>query len=79
MFNVFLAASTATGFISYPGFADPKSRVETVTDLGPVLEIVIKCNKGSAIMAYSKVERTFCSAKWTCYRDIERAMAASCR
>ena len=79
MLSIFIAATAATGYITYPEFIDSTANVEAVTDLGPVLEVVVKCKSGSAIMSYSKIERTFCTPKWTCYKDLDKAIARSCR
>ena len=79
MLNIFFAATAASGYIYYPEFIDTKAKVEAVSDLGPVLEVVVKCKTGSAIMSYSKLERTFCTPQWVCYQDLDTAIARSCR
>jgi hypothetical protein len=68
-----LAASTATNFIEYPSFnARPmvnadRARVEAVTDLGPVQELIVKCpTTGTAIVSYSKIDKMFCGAGNQC-------------
>ncbi len=78
MINILLVATAATSFTYYPEFVDTKARVEAVKDLGPVLEVIVKCRKGSAIMSFSKMERVFCASDWKCYRDLDTAMAKSC-
>ena len=79
MLNLWLAAAVSTNFTVYPGFVDPKAQIEAVTDLGPVLEVVLKCQRGTAIMSYSKVEGVYCTPKWVCYDDMKQAIARSCR
>ena len=78
MFNMLLAAIAATSFTYYPQFVQPDSKITTVTDLGPVLEVVVKCHRGSAIMSYSKIERVFCTPDWVCYRDMQTAASKAC-
>lgn len=73
------AISAVTLFNYYPGFTHPESRVEAVMDHGLVMELVVKCEPGTAILAVSPVERTFCTPKFACYPDLDRAIAESCR
>lgn len=79
MLNVWIAAALATSFTYYPEFVSPGAKIEAVTDLGPILEVVVKCERGTAIMSFSKVERVFCTPKWTCHSDMNVAIARSCK
>jgi hypothetical protein len=66
-----LAASTAN-FVDYPSLnARPmvdagRARVEAVTDLGPIQELIVKCPAGTAIVSYSKIDKMFCGAGNQC-------------
>jgi hypothetical protein len=78
---------SATTF--YPGLGDrgvvlPKTiethpRVEATRDLGPILELIVRCNSGSAIVSYSKVERVYCRPKGGCLPDLNTTLATACR
>ncbi len=66
-----IATSTAP-YVQYPSFnARPivnadRARVEAITDLGPVQELVVKCATGTAIVSYSKIDKMFCGAGNQC-------------
>lgn len=78
--------ATTTTF--YPGFGDrgivePKviennPQVEMTRDLGPVIEMVVRCRSGAAIISYSKVERIFCPPKGGCQRDLRQVVTNAC-
>lgn len=79
----------ATGFTSYPGFGDrlpvappaaaTSARIEAVTDKGPIVEMIVKCRNGTAIISYSKIERVYCSPRLACKRDLGAVVGDSCR
>ncbi len=75
-----LAASTATGvFSDYPGFLNPDSEVEAVVDRGPILELIVKCGDGTAILSYSKVERLYCTPNRSgCFNTFDDAINSTC-
>lgn len=79
MLSVFMAATATIGFTVYPDFVHPKARIEMVRDLGPVLELVVSCRQGSAIMSFSKVDKLYCTPKWVCFTDMDKAALRSCR
>lgn len=78
MIKALFTTTLAISFIYYPEFVAPNSRIEAVTDLGPVLEVVVKCKNGTAIISFSKVERIFCTPKWKCFADMSTAVSKSC-
>ncbi len=81
-------AALAAGFVTYPSAGDrivtlPKNaesgpRIEVTTDKGPILELVIRCRRGTAIISYSKIERLFCSPRLKCARDLQEVAAQTC-
>lgn len=83
---VLLAAST---FTSYPAFGDgplrPQplkpnhARVEVISDKGLIVEMIVACPKGVAIVTFSKVERLYCAPDGACGRDLGDAVQRSCR
>ena len=79
MLSAFVVSAVSATFSIYPGFVEPKSPLEMVRDLGPVLEITVKCPLGTGILSYSKIERLFCSPDLTCYGDINQAIRKTCK
>ncbi len=80
MYSVLALAFLTANFTAYPGFGDrgiatPRkaerdARVEATTDKGPIVELIIRCPQGTAIISYSKLERLYCGPKSTCNRQI---------
>jgi hypothetical protein len=71
--SVGLSIAASTGpYVNFPSFnARPmvgadRARVEAVTDLGPVQELIVMCNTGTAIVSYSKIDKVFCGAGNQC-------------
>ncbi len=88
MLSILTASLIAANVTAYPGFGDrglvtPRAieqapRVEATTDKGPILEIIVRCQTGTAIISYSKVERKFCSPKHVCGTSMPAIVAKSC-
>jgi hypothetical protein len=82
------SALVASAFITYPSAGDrispvPKSagtspRIEMTTDKGPIIELLVRCRQGSAIISYSKLERKFCTPKFVCDANLQHVIAKSC-
>lgn len=75
----------ALSYTAYPGFGDvrppapaptARSRVEAMTDKGPIVEMIVRCRAGTAILSYSKIERVFCSPSFTARRNWPRSSRA---
>ena len=79
MSNLLAALAVTTTFTLYPGFVSPNSQIEAVRDLGPVLEVIVRCPLGSGIMSYSKVDQKFCTPDWKCDRNFKRAVSRLCK
>ncbi len=79
MHSLLIVAALSTTFTVYPGFTNPQQPVEAKRDLGPVYEFTIKCPLSTGIMAYSKVEKLFCTSDWTCYRELQAAIDHLCK
>ena len=80
MHGIFVAAAaTLAGFNYYPGFVEGGARVEAIIDRGLIAELVIRCERGTGIIAVSKIERTFCTPKFHCVRSLEQAIRETCR
>lgn len=75
---VLAAATSTTVFSDYPGFVDSRSVVEAYTDRGPIIEVIIKCSRGSGILTYSKIERLYCSSRHTCFPSLKAAARDTC-
>ena len=73
------AVALAGGFTLYPPPQATKPRIEAITDKGPILEMIVRCPVGSAIISYSKVERLFCGPRLTCGPDRATIVRHACR
>jgi hypothetical protein len=74
-----IVLTASTPFIHYPPVRTAPPRVEVVTDRGPILEIVVRCPVGTAIITYSKIERVFCGPKGGCSADRHNVIGKVCR
>jgi hypothetical protein len=78
--SILAATSLSTaGLTDYPGFINPKATVEAVVDRGPIQEMIIKCPQGTAIIAYSKVEKLFCGPTGGCSPQLSSIVQRACR
>ena len=81
-------AFTVASYTAYPAFGDragvqPRAavsqpRIEATTDRGPIVEKIVRCPKGTAIISYSKLERRYCSPKNACNRSLGTVVAQAC-
>ena len=72
-------ASAVTGIITiYSGPNAPDARIEATTDRGPIIELIVRCPKGTAIISYSKMERLFCDPRLVCGADKDAVIRRSC-
>lgn len=72
-------AAGLNGIITiYSGANAPDSRIEASTDRGPIIELIVRCPKGTAIISYSKMERLFCDPRLVCTADKEAVIRRSC-
>jgi hypothetical protein len=79
---------SVSSYTAYPAFGDrsgvqppaatSQPRVEATTDRGPIVEMIVRCPKGTAIISYSKVERLYCSPKHACNRSLGTVLARTC-
>ena len=88
MSSVFAVAFLTANFTAYPSFGDrgiatPRNaernqRVEATIDKGPIVEMIVRCGAGTAIVSYSKVEHLFCGPKHGCHRQLGHVIANAC-
>jgi hypothetical protein len=81
-------AFTVASYTAYPAFGDksgvqPRAavtqpRIEATTDRGPIVEMIVRCPKGTAIISFSKIERLYCSPKHSCDRSLGTILARTC-
>ena len=71
-------AANVTPFIEYPAFILDHPKIEAVTDKGPILEMVVRCKAGTAIISYSKIERVFCDPHLSCDRNPALVATRAC-
>ncbi len=72
-----LAVLAAT-FNIYPGKHGPDARIEASIDRGPILELIVRCRVGTAIVTYSKLERRFCGPDGRCDRSRDVIIHRAC-
>ena len=75
---LFVALATNTPFIEYPAFVLDRPQIEAVTDKGPILEMIVRCKTGTAIISYSKIERVYCDPRLSCARDRNAIARRAC-
>ncbi len=73
-----LAVLAAT-FNIYPGNRAPDARIEALIDRGPILELIVRCPVGTAIVSYSKMERRYCGPDGLCDRSMDTIVRRACR
>ncbi len=73
-----VALGFAAIFSDYPVFLKSAGVVEAYTDLGLIVEMIVKCPKGTGILSYSKIDKRFCSSKHACFRKLQPAVADTC-
>ena len=56
----------------------PLPRIEAITDRGPILEMIVKCQSGTAIMTFSKIERVYCGPRGHCDRSRRAVISRLC-
>jgi hypothetical protein len=81
--GLILAAITSYPTAGDRGLVKPPSierapRVEAALDRGPIVEIIVRCSDGIAILSYSKVERLYCTPKHQCQRSMALTVSRSC-
>lgn len=79
----------AANFTAYPAFGNSiagpggplpgGARVEVTTDKGPIIELIVRCPIGTAIISYSKLDRLYCSPRQRCDERIGRVVRDTCR
>lgn len=73
-----LAVALASTFTIYPGPNYKPAEVEAITDRGPILEMIVRCPVGTAIITYSKMEKLYCQPNLRCGSDIGAVIRKSC-
>jgi hypothetical protein len=73
-----IGLAAAAVFSDYPAFLKKGGVVEAYTDRGPIVEMIVRCQAGTGIVSYSKVDQRFCSSKMHCYGRLHAAIAETC-
>lgn len=71
-------ALLATLFTTHPGAARVDRAVEAIVDRGVIVEMIVRCQNGTAIMSYSKIERRYCTPQFECFSNIDVTIRRSC-
>lgn len=73
------AALVFTGtFTIYTVPRSAPPRIEAMTDRGPIVEMIVGCQNGTAIITYSKLEKLYCGPKRGCDRSQTRVIRDAC-
>ncbi len=86
MSNIVVAGLVAVSFGTYPAFGDkvaPPTNpthplVEAAVDKGPIVELIVRCSKGTTIISYSKIENIYCGVRSGCVSKASDAVAKAC-
>ena len=54
------------------------SAVEAVVDRGPILELIVRCPVGTAIITYSRPEALYCGPSGVCGGNRDQAIRRAC-
>ena len=65
-------------YSDYPAFTKHGGSIEAYTDQGPIVEMIVRCKRGTGIISYSKIDHKYCSSKWRCSASREAAIANTC-
>ena len=87
MSNIALAGLVAVSFGTYPVYGDKigagavapaQPYVEAAVDKGLIVELIVRCEKGTAILSYSKIENVYCGPLGGCIAKANVAVAKAC-
>ena len=88
MSNLLANALLAVNFTTYPALGDrppaaPRevqatAQIEAMVDRGPIVEMIIRCPSGTAIISYSNIERRYCAPNGDCDGDVSRVVTRAC-
>lgn len=80
MFSVAAATWAMVAVYSdYPGFLKRHTLVEAYIDRGAIVELIVRCEGGTGILSYSKLDRLYCSSKHNCSATLQSAVDDTCR
>lgn len=68
----------AATFITYLGPNVPDRRIEAIVDRGPIIELIIRCSVGTAIITYSKPEALYCGPSGACGGNRDQVIRRAC-
>lgn len=87
MSSLIVPTLLAAGLTAYPVYGDSGlvnrqiasvPHVEASVDRGPISELIVRCQSGTAIISYSKIEKLFCAPDQTCDRDLRQIARHAC-
>jgi hypothetical protein len=73
-----ITALLATNFTLYLGPNNATPQIEAITDRGLILEMIVKCSSGNAIITYSKVEKVYCGPRRACSGNQATVIQRAC-
>ncbi|MFM1814618.1 MAG: hypothetical protein RLZ98_1313 [Pseudomonadota bacterium] len=73
------AGEARPGFRTYPAFPNGGAVVEMVHDKGLMLELIVKCSRGVAIVTFSKTEGLYCDPQHHCSSNLRGTIGRACQ
>lgn len=68
----------ASLFTTHPGTVRVNRGVEAVVDRGVIVEMIVRCQTGIAIISFSKIERRYCTPQFECFTNLDVTIRRSC-
>lgn len=68
----------ASLFTTHPGAVRVNRGVEAVVDRGVIVEMIVRCQTGIAIISFSKIERRYCTPQFECFTNLDVTIRRSC-
>ena len=68
----------ASLFTTHPGAVRVNRGVEAVVDRGVIVEMIVRCQTGIAIISFSKIERRYCTPLFECFTNLDVTIRRSC-
>jgi hypothetical protein len=78
MINLSIISILSVAFTFYPDSNYPDQRIEAITQIGPIYELIVRCGKGSAIISFSPIEELYCSPKGSCDPQLDVIIDRTC-
>lgn len=71
-------AVLASLLVGSPNIVGGIGSVEALVDRGPIVDLIVRCQSGTAIISFSKIERRYCTPQLECFRALDESIVRSC-